>query len=967
MMASNDPPPPRAPRQGRRWPAITAIALVGGFILLRAFAGYYTDFLWYSEAGYGEVWSTRFVTSIALFGAAAIVAVIVLWGNVVLAGRFSPGIIAFDPEGAGPERLGGWLQPRIRRLFAILAGAFAVLNGLAATVWTPDVLFFINRESFGVSDPQFDVDVGFYIFTLPFVQDVLSWLFQILVLATLLSIAVHYVNGGIRVVAGEVPSVEPGARAHLSILLAGMALVRAVNYVLDQYGLLLDNRGDEFVFGAGATDVDIRIPALRLLALVAAATAVALIINIWRRGWTLPVVSLGLWVVIGVVVGAVVPSLYQRLAIEPNEFNREEQYIQRQMEFTRQAFGIDEVETQPFSGTPELDASDIAANRATVDNIRVWDPPVLASTYDQQQAIRPYYQLADVDVDRYELDGELTQVMLTSREVDVAGLTNRTWVIDHLTYTHGFGGIVSRAADVVNGRPNYLVSDVPPVSEYPELEVSEEGNRIYFGETYGIGSFVVAGSSTPEVDFPLTSEQTEFTSYDGDGGVGIGSLWRRLLFAVRYSDFNLLISPEVGEDARILVKRNVQERVADIAPFFSQDSDPYLVVLDERLTWVVDLYSISDSYPYSDDAQVGRLPIALPGRNHLPNQFNYIRNAAKATVDAQSGETKVYVIDPEDPLARSQLRIFPDSYLSAADLPEGLAEHFRYPEDLFRVQSDMWAEYHVAVDQPGQFYSSEDVWEISNDPADFNAAGITRQALRSTATRKMVPYYLLMTLPGEGDLSFVILQPFNPSGRPNMQSFLIAESDDYPNSYGRLVDYRLNRQTQVAGPSQVKANIDADSAVSQQLTLWNQQGSEVITGNILVIPIEESFVYLQSLYLQSESEQFPELERVVVVYDEEIVMAETFEDGLAEIFGEGTGIGSGDGGETDGETGGGDDGDGGEPDVPVGADELVAAIEAAYRDADAALAAGDLGEYQAKVDEARDLTDQLIELIASSG
>jgi uncharacterized membrane protein (UPF0182 family) len=967
MMASNDPPPPRAPRQGgRRWPAITAIAVVGGFILLRTFAGYYTDFLWYSEAGFAEVWSTRFVTSIGLFAAAAVIAVVVLWGNVVLAGRFSPGIIAFDPEGGGPERLGGWLQPRIRRLFAILAVAFAVLNGLAATVWTPDLLFFVNRESFGIPDPQFGVDVGFYVFTLPFVQDILSWLFQILVLAALLSIAVHYVNGGIRIAPGEVPTVDSGARAHLSILLAGMALVRAVNYYLDQYGLLLDNRGDEFVFGAGATDVDIRIPALRLLAFVAAATAVALLVNIWRRGWTLPIVSLGLWVVVGIVVGAVVPSLYQRLAIEPNEFNREEPYIQRQMQFTRQAFGIDDIETQPFSGVPALEASDIAANRATIDNIRVWDPPVLASTYEQQQQIRPYYQLADVDVDRYELDGELTQVMLTSREIDLAGLTNRTWVIDHLTYTHGFGGIVSRAADVVNGRPNYLVSDVPPVSDHPELEVTEEGNRIYFGETYGIGSFVVAGSDTPEVDFPLTSDQTEFTNYDGNGGVGIGSFWRRLLFAVRYSDFNLLISPEVGDDARILVKRNVQERVADIAPFFSQDSDPYLVILDGRLTWVVDLYSISDSYPYSDDAQVGRLPIGLPGRNHLPNQFNYIRNAAKATVDAQSGQVQVYVIDPEDPLAKSQLRIFPDSYLSAADLPEGLSDHFRYPEDLFRVQSDMWAEYHVAVTQAGQFYSSEDVWEISNDPADFNAAGITRQALRSTTTRKMVPYYLLMTLPGEDELSFVVLQPFNPNDRPNMQSFLIAESDDYPNSYGRLVDYRLNRQTQVAGPSQVKANIDADSAVSQQLTLWNQQGSEVIQGNILVIPIEESFVYLQSLYLQSESEQYPELERVVVVYDEEIVMAETFEQGLAEIFGEGTGIG-GDDGDTGGDMGGDGDGDGGGTDTPAGADELVAAIEAAFEAADTALAAGDLGEYQAQVDEARRLTDQLVALIEAAG
>jgi uncharacterized membrane protein (UPF0182 family) len=450
--------------------------------------------------------------------------------------------------------------------------------------------------------------------------------------------------------------------------------------------------------------------------------------------------------------------------------------------------------------------------------------------------------------------------------------------------------------------------------------------------------------------------------------VAVGNIFRRALFALRYSDFNILISPQIGDRARILIERNVQSRVAQVAPFFNQDSDPYLTIQDGRLTWIVDLYTVSDSYPYSESAlaagAISRLPRALPGNNQLPNEFNYIRNSAKATVDAYTGEVTVYVIDEEDPLASAQQRIFPGAYRSGADVPDDLRDNFRYPEDLFRVQSDVWLRYHVPVEQPGQFYSGENVREIPNDPADLVAGGIVRQALRgdvTSGTRPMVPYYLLMKLPDEDDLSFVILQPFNPRQRPNMQAFLVAESD--PDEYGRLVDYRLGRQTQVAGPSQVRANIDANDAVAQQLTLWDQQGSEVIRGNILVIPIEESFIYLQPLYLQSEAEQFPQLERVVTVYGDDVVLTNTFEDGLERIFGEGTipGGDDGDGGEEPG------DGDGGDPDIPPDAEQLVAQIEAAYDAADAALAAGDLGEYQDRIEEARRLTVDLLELLAQAG
>jgi uncharacterized membrane protein (UPF0182 family) len=947
---------PAAPIGSGRLRLIVFI-LVGLFLLLRLFAGAWAEWSWFGSVGFTDVWWTLVGNSAFLVVVTAIAAIALLWGNIALAARLSPGIVMV-PDEDGQRPLAVWMQPRVRRLFVLMAVAFGVLNGFGATAWTQHFLYFRNAQDFGTNDPVFGLDVGFYIFQLPFIQDLLGWSFQILVLTFLVAAAVHYLSGGFRVIPGSEFEVDQRAKNHLSIILAVLMLTRALDYWIDTYGLLIEDRAGEVVFGAGATDIDIRIPAYRLLALIAVFTAVILIVNLWRRGWALPVVSIGLWVGIAIVAGSIVPSLYQRFRVTPNEQVLEQQYVERQIEFTRQAFGLGDVEVRSFDGTPALEAADIEANRPTIDNIRVWDPRILRVTFQQQQAIRTYYEIADVDVDRYTIDGETTQVMLASREVDAEGLPSQGWIIENLQYTHGFGAVMSAANAVDQGRPSYLVDDVPPVAADPIVELQEDGSRIYFGDSYDPDSFLVVGTLQDEVDYPIGSEGQSFQpyNYDGEGGVEVGGVFTRMLLALRYSDVNVLISPQIEPESKILMKRNIRQRVSEVVPFLRLDSDPYLAIVDGRLVWIVDLYSESDSFPYSRNAIIDRLPFQTTLAANLPNSFNYIRNAAKATVDAENGDVTVYVVDDTDPIVKAQRQIFPDVFVPMDEMPDGVRDHIRYPEDLFRVQSDMFAEFHVT--DPQAFYLSDDAWAIPPDPSEINVQGQTTQVLRGdvfnpTAADPMVPYYLLMALPEEDEESYLIMQPFNPAERPVMSAFLVAKSD--PEEYGELIVFRLPRGASVSGPDQVATLIQQDPDVSAQITLWSQQGSRVDRGNLLVIPVEESLLYVQPLYLSGEQAPFPEMERVVVAYGDQIVMEPTLEQALVRLFGDLSGtVDPGD-----------EPVDDEEPSDPADepTDEVVgelADVVALFEEADAALQAGDLGEYQAKVEEARALLEALL-------
>lgn len=947
---------------GRRRLTAVAIALLAVYLFLRQAAVVWTDYLWFDATGFTEVWWVRFSTQAVLIFLGTLVAFLVLWLNLLLASRLSPRVNLLIAAADGDElleRVNEWAEPRLRRLRLALAGVFAILNGLSVGLWRDQALRFLNPKSFGISDPIFDTDVGFYLFSLPMYRTIVNWLFPLLILTTFLVLGVHYINGGIRLRPGRAPEFGPGVKVHVSVLLAVIALVRAAAYRLDAFELLLSTTG--VVQGAGYSDVVVRRPALNLLLLISLAAAALLLYNIRRRGWTLPAVAVGSWLVVSIVVGGLIPTIVQRFTVEPNEARLELQYVDNNLEFTRMAYGLSDIAVAAFSGDGDLGASDIAENRPTIDNLRLWDPAVLNETYAQRQEIRTYYELAPVDTDRYVLDGQLTQVMVATREVDDGDLPAPGWVIDKLVYSHGYGAVLSTANEVgEQGAPAFLVEDVPPISRVPELEVEQPG--IYFGETYDSRRFIVANTNEPEVDFPLTEEGASFqpSNYAGEGGVELTSFWRRLAFAIRFTDLNTLISPQIESESRVLFHRNIRDRVSEVVPYLAVDDNPYVAVVDGRLVWIVDLYTVSRSYPYSTRADTRRLATT----SGVPANINYIRNSVKATVDAYDGTITLYVVDADDPLIQSYQDIYPNTFRSFEDMDAELLDHVRYPEDLFRIQSDIYVDYHVTDAE--LLYNSEDEWRIPGDPSNSDRGtlrgdgplptpGESRQRLDT-----MLPYYLLMRLPGEEDLSYLIMQPFNPANRPTMASFLVARSD--PEEYGQLVEYRLPRTVSVNGPDLVRQLRDQDTQISQQRTLWDQQGSSVIFGNMLVVPIADAIVYVQPVYLKAEAESgqndqgLPEFKQAIVVYKDRIAMEQTLDGALTAVFGQGVGS----------------------SDPIVGPDEppdepivgtvaaLLAEAEAAFSAAQDALASGDLAEYQSNVDRARNLVMQALEL-ASEG
>jgi uncharacterized membrane protein (UPF0182 family) len=918
-------------RGSRRLLTVLAVLALLALITFRGLATFWTDYLWFSSVELTQVWWVLAASRLLLAATAALVAFVFVWANLVVADRISPrlGIFGLAGDEELVERFQEWVEPRIRRVRLGMSALLAVVIGLGAAAWWEDLLLFANSVSFGTTDPIFNLDLSFYVFRLPFYRDLFGWFFQLLVITALIVAALHYLNGGIRL-QSDFQRVSPGVKVHLSVLLAGLALLKAIGYRLDTYDLLYSSRGA--VFGATYTDVHAQLPALNLLALIMLVAAVILLVNIRFRGWTLPAVAAGLWLVTAVVVGGIIPAAVQRFLVEPAELSREQPFVERSIEFTRQAYGLAGVEVRPFAASGELEAADLEANAATIDNIRLWDPSILQVTYAQLQEIRTYYTVVDVDVDRYLL-GDLTQVMVSLRELDEANLPSDTWVNRRLIYTHGYGAVVSPANDVtLEGQPAFYVKDIPPQTTQEQLAIDQPG--VYFGESFNPGDFVIVDTQEQEVDFPQGSTEgdVQFSTYAGEDGVVLSNLVRRAAFALRFGDFNTLISNRLTSESRLLMARNVRRRVEKVAPFLHTDNDPYAVVIDGRLVWVVDLYTTTSRYPYSRPADVSR----LSSGSGLPFRFNYLRNSVKATVDAYDGTMTLYVVDDTDPLVRAYQRIFPDLFEDGAALSDELRAHFRYPEDLFRVQSDMYRLYHMT--DPQVFYNNEDPWEIPPDPSTTGGG----EQLRGQATNLMVPYYLLMPLPGEEELSFLILQPFNPRDRPNMISFLVAKSG--PEDYGEIVEFELPRQRLIDGPGQVGARINQDPAIARERTLLGQEGSEFILGNLLVVPVEESILYIQPVYLRGTQVALPEFKFVIVVFGDEIVMRESLDLALADLFG--TPV------------------EGEQPEVgePLGgpAVERLRQAEQAFEEAEEALRAGDLATYAEKVAEARRLVEEAL-------
>ncbi len=952
-------------RRRRKRPVVAVVIGVAVVLLLtlRGLATAWTDYLWFSSVSATSVWTTVIATQVILGAVGVVVAGLVVWVNLVVVRRISSEDLVLVGSGDElAERFQDWLTSR-RRWFQIgIAGLMGLFVGVGASGWWSNVLLYLNEVAFGTEDPIFGRDVAFYIFRLPLYRDVLGFLFQLVIITILVSIGVHYLFGGIRWSENRLPEVTSGVKSHLSVLLAVLALLKAVAYRLDTYDLLYSTRGA--IFGASYTDVIAHRPALTLLSAISVFAAGLLLWNIRRGGWTLPVVAGGLWLVVSVLVAGVIPAAIERFRVQPDQFNKERPYIVHHIEYTLDAYGLGEgqVEIRDFAASPDLTAEDIAANQATISNVRLWDPGVLAPAYSQLQAIRPYYQISNVDTDRYVIEGEMTQVMVAARELDSNDLPAEGWVNEKLVYTHGFGQVISRANDVnpTTGEPAFLVRDVPPNSAVPELETIQP--RIYFGEAVDSGNYVIVRTEQQEVDFPSgEGDSVVRNTYEGAGGVQLSNPAIRAAMALRYGDLNTLISGLLSSESKILMLRNVVDRLQQVAPLMYADEDPYLTLIDQRLVWIVDLYSVSDRYPYSQPAIDARLSVRSP----LPRGFNYIRNSVKAVVDAEDGTMELYVLEDADPLTLAYQKVFPGVFTDGSEMSDELRNHIRYPEDLFRIQSDIYATYHQL--DPQDFFQDEDKWEIPLDPSTSDrplVRGDTIDQLRQVRqeTKMSLPYYLLMKLPGEENLSYLILQSFNPASRNNMTAFMVAKSD--PAEYGEIVDYRLPRGELINGLQQISTRIDQDPVISQQFTLLGQQGSEIIRGNMLVVPVEESLLFVQPIYLRGEQVLLPEFKRVVLVYGEESppIMRETLDAALEEIFGLSA---PADPEDSPSETGS----DSGSDTVVVGQDlaSLVNRIEDLFDEAGEALRSGDLGSYQESIDEAGRLIGQLGAVLEGSG
>ena len=970
-MIERDPSPipirRRSSTRGRRSLAVLGVVLLFLLLSLRGLATFWTDYLWFESIGFSSVWTTLVFSRVVLVLVATVAAFALMFLNLVLADRLAPrqSLVAGSPDEEIVERFQAWVSPRVLKFRLAVAGFFGLLIGLGAGAWWEHWLLFQNSQSFGATDPVFRKDLGFFVFEVPFYRDIFGWAFQFFIITLLVVTALHYLNGGIQVMPRR-QRVAPGVKVHVSVLLAIIALLKAGGYWLDRYDLLYSGRGA--VFGATYTDVNAQLPALNLLIGISVVAALLLLINIRIRGWTLPAVAFGLWLVTSVALGGIWPAVVQRFSVQPDEINKELPFVERNIAFTREGYGLDAVELRSFAAVTDLDAAALEDNAATIDNVRLWDPTVLLTTYRQLQELRPFYQFTDVDVDRYDLDGTLTQVVLAARELNDSSIPDAGWVNRHLVFTHGYGAVLSPANTVTpEGQPDFLVKDINPDEAVPAALIIDQP-RIYFGEDFASGSWVIVGTKEQEVDSPVESgeETVSYNSYDGTGGIEAGSIFRRVAFALRFADVNTLISGQITSDSRVLMVRNLRDRIAKAAPFLYTDSDPYLVVLEGRLVWVQDLYTVTDRFPYStpagDDAATAQEGIAATGRlsrdnSTLPSDFNYIRNSVKATIDAYDGTMRFYVIDDTDPLIRAYRAIFPALFDDLSEIPAGLTEHLRYPEDLFRVQSDVYTRYHVT--DPRVFFNNGDPWQIARDPSNTQREEL-RVAFRAE-NRPMVPYYLLMSLPGEDDLTYLALQPFTPATRPNMVSFLVAKSDF--DEYGALVDFQLPRDSSTNGPGQVGARINQDPAISSEFTLLSQEGSEVIQGNMLVVPIDESILYVQPIYISANSTggtpgtniaALPEFKRVVVVFGDRIVMRNTLAEALTAVFGDAPTV---------------DDGtpdDNLPDDVTAAVAELLTRADAAFARADAALRAADLATYQAEVAEAQRLIAQAQDLLEAA-
>jgi len=876
----------RGPGKRRVSPlTITAVVLfILGSILISS-SSFYADLLWYRSVDFVNVWQTTLFTKIYLFIGFGLITSIFITANIYIAFRKRPIYVPVAVEADNLERYRAQLEP-VRRFVGI--GVFLTLfyfAGSAGSKLWQEWLLFKNATSFGTVDPQFGKDISFFAFKLPMYQSLIGWGISTIILALLAAAAVHYIYGGIRTQVKE-DRTTVAARVQLSILLGLLVLLKAVAYWFDRFALTL--KEGKLITGLTYTDVNAVLPAKSILAAIAVVCSLLFFANIVRKSWLLPTAGVALMVIASVLIAGVYPATIQQFQVKPSESTKEAPFIQKNIDATRIAYGLDGVEVKDYQATVTTSAGQLANDAATIANIRLMDPNVLSATFRQLQQIKPYYSFADsLDIDRYTINGKERDVVVSVRELNIDGNPSRNWINDHLVYTHGFGmvGAFGNTVDA-DGKPSFTVGDIPPTKGLGDFEP-----RVYFGENVPDYSIIggPAASNPVELDYPddnSANGQKNYT-YTGKGGVPMGSIFSRLLFAIKYQEQRIVLSNLINSDSKILFDRHPRDRVAKVAPWLTLDGDPYPAIIDGKILWIIDGYTTSAGYPNSRVVNLANTGDALTSRSSAvasldDKNVNYIRNSVKATVDAYDGTVTLYQWDEKDPVLATWSKSFPGTVKSKSDISPALLAHIRYPEDMFRVQRDILSAYHVTT--ASAFYGGQDFWRVPLDPSSFGSN-----------SGNQPPYYLTMQIPGQSKPTFSLYTPFVPrGGRENLTALAVVNSDA-GDEYGKITVLQLPRSTNVAGPSQVSSNFEAKPEVATSLSLLRQGGSDVVLGNLLTLPVGNGLLYVQPVYVKAtgNTAAYPLLQKVLVSFGDQIGFSETLQGALDQVFGGNSGTTSG--------------------------------------------------------------------------
>ncbi len=821
-----------------------------------------SDWLWFSGVGWQNIFTTILGAKVMAFLAVGLFSFIILYVNLKLAAKITQDkpILIKTENSLAPIDVSKYLG-KIILFFSIIIGFFTGLAGSANwDIW----LKYLNKVSFNQLDPIFNYDISFYFFTLPFLEVVIGFLFWIIFVCLVGIIAIYLSRGIFRnffqqaknkfdFIQEQVIKKSAGIspKVHVSILVSIFLLLSAIKTYFIKIPNLVYSTTGPFA-GASYTDLHASLPILKILSLLLVVLAGAVLFNIFQKKTKILFSLAGLYLLIAILGGWLYPVILQKFVVAPNELVKETPYIIHNIKATQQAFKLDQVQENNLTETTSLTMEDIQNNQGTIKNIRLWDREPLLDTFGQVQEIRTYYDFISIDNDRYQINGDYRQILLSPRELNSASLPQRNFINEHLTFTHGFGLTLGPVNEVTEeGLPLLFIKDLPPTSTIPSLQVTRPG--IYYGEL--TDNYAVVNTRAKEFDYPA-GEKNVFTDYQGSGGVLLDSFWKKALMAFNFKELKLILSEDINSQSRIMYFRNIQKRVSKVMPFLKLDQDPYLVVASAgQLKWIYDAYTISDSYPYAEKV------IA-------PEKINYIRNSVKIVIDAYDGDMRFYISEPDDPLIQTYAKIFPETFLPLSEMPGDLKAHLRYPEDIFRIQTSLYSVYHM--EEPQIFYNKEDKWQIPRI-----SEGRLDPMMR----------HIIMKLPDEDKEEFILMIPFTPQGKDNLAAWMVARSDG--ENYGKLAVYRFSKQNLVFGPSQIINRINQNPEISQQISLWDQRGSNVNQGPLLVIPIEESLLYVRPLYLRAEGGRIPELKRVIVAYQNQIVMEETLEEGLNRIFGQG--------------------------------------------------------------------------------